>query len=267
MLNDFPLSFRSHDRFPELEALVTAINRHEAMRVREPHILDNMIRASLAFTSCFYANLLVSLEGELQRLRGTSPFVVTRRTDQLHLLIALADEELATDNIETVQGGMSPHFVPMFEAAQAAGIEVVPMEKQIQFLSEGHSMPEACRLAGLCGALGQYYVESARCAESYESSFATIALRELTLSDNFQVIVDHLPNGPRLEKYRLFLTGHIGLDSGEREGEANHGQLMAEALERVEDVSGALDTMIQFYAARLAVYDACLLPEPLWKES
>jgi hypothetical protein len=264
-MNQFPASFRSHSRFAELQALVAAINSHEAMRVGSPHILNNMIRASLAFTSCFYANLLVSLEGELKQLRGRSPFVVTRRTDQLHLLIALADEELATDNLVTKQGGMSPHFVPMFEASQAAGIGTEGIEQHILLLSQGASMSEACDGAGFRDSLKQYFSVSEWCSQSYSRSFATIALRELTLANNFQVIVDHLPDEPRLGSYKYFLTEHIGLDAGERKaGEANHAELMSEALERVEDVSKALEVMIRFYEARLAVYEDCLQPEPLF---
>lgn len=264
-MNNFPQNFRSHARFSELEALVLDITSHEAMRVGTPHCLNNMIRASLAFTSCFYANLLVALEGELKELHGCSPFVVTRRTDRLHLLIALADEELATDNIETKQGGMSPHFVPMYEAAQAAGIDVVGMDLHILQLSLGYSMTDACKEADFCESLRQYFEVSEWCAESYDRSFATIALRELTLADNFQIIVDHLPDDSRLDAYRLFLTSHVGLDAGEREaGEANHGELMFKALEQVENVGDALEVMIRFYERRQAVYDSCLQPEPLF---
>ena len=264
-MKGFPTTFCQHHRFAELRALVSAINSHEAMRMETSHCRNNITQASLAFTVCFYANLLVAIQGELKRLHGRSPFAVTRRTDLLHLLLALCKEELATNNIKTLQGGMSPHFVPMIEAAEAAGVRTAGVEQLILLLSQGISMSEACDRAGFRDSLKQYFLLSEWCTQDWMRSFATIALRELTLADNFQVIADHLPGESCWEKYRLFLTGHICLDAGERaDDEVNHGQLMSEALEGVEDVGGMLDVMIRFYKVRLLVYEDCLQPQSLW---
>lgn len=252
----FSNKFRSHSQYPELEALVTAINRHEAMKVGRPIVLENMIKASLVFTICFYANLLTVLRGAAARTSPRNPFAVQPDTELLHLVLALAGEELATDNIETKRGGYSPHFLPMFEAAEEAGVDVDAVSRFIDLVAGGVNIKEACDAVEFCPALTAYMQYSFECTQSFDDSFATIALRELTLSGNFQVIVDHLPQEERLDRYRKFLTGHIGLDAGDHEG--SHEQLMAAALERVELVDRSLAVMIRFYHLRLAVYDACL---------
>lgn len=252
----FSNKFQSNSRFPELVKLVTAINRHEAMKVGSPVVLENMIKASLIFTVCFYANLLTVLRGAAARTSSRSPFGVQWDTELLHLVLALASEELATDNIVTKQGGYSPHFVPMFEAAVAAGVDVSAVRQFIDLVGDGAGIEEACRAAGFGPALTAYLQYSFECTQSFDDSFATIALRELTLAGNFQVIVDHLPTEERFDLYRTFLTGHIGLDAGDHEG--SHEQLMAAALEGVDDVDRSLAVMIRFYHLRFGVYDACL---------
>lgn len=263
-MNNFPQNFRRHSRFAELSSVVATINDHKAMRVEEPHILNNTIRMSLVATICFFANLLVVTEGAVMQLRGKSPFAVTWRTDFLYLILSLAAEELATDNIATRQGGYSPHFVPMFEAAEDAGITLQPILLFLNLLEGGSSMDEACRKAGFCDSLREYMVFSDLCTRNFWDSFATIALRELTLAQIFQYIVDNLPRDSRYRLYRIFLTSHIELDGGEREEGDNHGELMAKALEDMEDVDRAIDIQIRFYTYRKAVYDDCLLTQPLF---
>jgi hypothetical protein len=263
-MNNFPQNIRSHVRFPELALVVTAIKDHKAMRVEEPHTLNNTIQMSLVATVCFYGSLTVTLKGAVDQLCGKSPFAVTRRTDFLHLILELAAEELATDNIPTRQGGFSPHFVPMFEAAEDAGIDLSAVECLLTNLTVGVNMEEACLNSGFCKELREYLVFSEQCAQNFLDSFATIALRELTLAEIFQYIVDSLPQDSRYDRYRRFLSDHIALDGGERKEGDNHGVLMAKALEGIEDIDRAIDRMIRFYGYRLAVYDRCLQPEPLF---
>jgi hypothetical protein len=103
-----------------------------------------------------------------------------------------------------------------------------------------------------------YLSFSDECTKKYENAFSTIALRELTLSDNFQIIVDHLPADKKYDSYRHFLKAHIELDT------SNHGPLMSEALEEIKDLDGSIETMIEFYTLRKKVYDACLRETPLF---
>jgi Protein of unknown function (DUF3050) len=249
-VHSLPKNFVTLPRYAELMRLVDEITDHPAMRVATPHCQENMMRASLAFTVCFNANLAACVKGALEQRH---PLIVRRDTSLLHLFLELAGEELATDNLPLGQAeAFSPHFVPMYEAALEAGIDVSAIDRLMASLEAGQPLTEALNELGVEPRLAAYLEYSAQCAERFEDAFATIALRELTLSANFRVILNSLPEEGRFAKYRLFLSGHVELDEG------GHAFLMAAALESVSDPKGMLDVMIEFYTSRKAVYDACL---------
>lgn len=309
-LKMFPEKFKTHPRFPELIGLVRDITNHEAMKVGNENTRHNMMRASLAFTVCFYGNLHASLRGivdkaledaeeplhtplmRLQTQLQEHSFAVHKENDTLHkalsdtiaalgedrsnhkllhLFLDLANGELATQNIETETtkaGHYSPHYVAMLEACEEAGVNAQKMEALIG----GMAKPDASIEQTLTDIqpspeLAAYYAYSEQCTHQPEKCFATIALRELSLADNFKVIKAHLPKDDKYRLYEDFLGKHIDLDQGE-EGtemeEDKHGALMAEALAEVENVDDALNTMISFYALRKRVYDACLKEEGLY---
>ena len=110
MLNlHFPQNFKQHVRYPELVTLVESITNHKAMLVQKKQVLDNMIRASLIFTVCFYANTLSLLYFALQRLKENNALSVQKNTESIHLFLELASGELATRNIPNQQNSYSPH--------------------------------------------------------------------------------------------------------------------------------------------------------------
>jgi hypothetical protein len=261
----FPKSFKEHKRFAELEKVTEEINNHDAMKVREEYILHNMIRASLIFTICFYSNLLAAL-GSVVRKLSTTPHHVPEDNKVLHLFLQLATEELATKNIPTEKNLYSPHYVAMLEAAKYAGVDVSQIEEYNQFAKEGTvKLGYALNNLGFTEELKAYMLFSVQCVQSVEQHIATIALRELTLSANFKTILDSLYYKPEYSKYCRFLSSHIELDSNESNDE-NHGQLMLGVLDDMNEaqVTLALDTMIEFYTLRKAVYDTCLTKEGIY---
>lgn len=258
-LREFPEKFRTHKRSEELSRLVRSITEHEAMKVSKPHVRDNMLRASTAFTTCFYGNLCATLEHYMSSMHKGSRLAAKKNTQMLHLLLDLATGELATKNIPTHDDNHCPHYVPMKEAANASGIDTSALEHFVEAIdSKGADVLYECEQAGFNNELTEYFIYSDACSEKFEDAFATIALRELTLSDNFHVIVNSLPNDRAYDDWRVFLNAHIELD------EEEHGPLMAQALESIQDVDRAINTMIEFYTRRKAVYDSCLDENPIW---
>lgn len=229
------------------------------MEVGESHVLENMIRASLIFTVCFYGNLLSLLHFAVAELRGNNPFAVRINTTFLHLILELAGGELATKNIRTSAGDFAPHYVAMLEAAQYAEINTSVIEQFVRQLSQpAMAVTTICTQLSFGEEVKNYLVFSDRCTSTFNDSFATIALRELFLAEPFAVIAANLPRHQKFERYKTFLTSHVILDCSE------HGTLMAEALGAITDVSKSLSTMIEFLQLRKAVYDACLSPKSIY---
>ena len=254
---NFPDRFQDHPSFPELQRLIQSITSHSSMKLIEEHVTLNMIRASLAFTVCFYGNLIACLKFIVGTQLGRHPFAVEPNGTLLHLFLALADGELATKNIPTKNNSFTPHYVAMLEAAEDAGIETFAIEELVLQLRTARG-PLSNTLNGFHPALIDYMLYSEQCTRKFEDAFATIALRELTLSTNFSIIERHLPTKPQFDRYRKFLQTHIEVDSGE------HAQLMSEALLEVDDIGQSISTMINFYKRRQLVYEACLDPIALF---
>jgi Protein of unknown function (DUF3050) len=255
----FPHKFQTNDKFRELVSLIDQITSHQAMRVSELHVLENMIRASLLFTVCFYGNLLSLAYFVLLDLRGNNSFAVPSQTKFLHLILELASGELATKNIKTASGEFAPHYVSMLEAAQAAGIDTTAIEQFVRVLKHpDYTVEKAALQAGFNQETSAYLTFSNSCTENFPDCFATIALRELFLAEPFGVIVENLPNQTIYKKYEQFLRSHIEFDTKE------HAILMSEALHEVVDVDRALSTMVNFLKLRKSVYDVCLLKRPLY---
>ena len=256
-LKEFPNTFKSNNLFLVLNKYVQIITNHEAMLINKPHILDNMIRASLAFTVCFYGNLLSCLNFTVLNLFRPHPFRISKNNENLYLFLQMALGELATKNIQTKDNCYSPHYVSMLEAAQNANINTSQIELLVSQITSESSSLEFIK-SKFHPDLIKYLTFSEKCTRSFEDSFATIALRELTLSDNFKVILNNLPNEDKFNGYKVFLSTHIEVDSNE------HGVLMAKALEDVKDINRCLKTMIDFYKCRIKVYDACLSPNSIF---
>lgn len=258
-LRYFPEKFSKHEKREVLEELITGIKNHEAMKLGEQYVLDNMIRASLVFTTCFYGNLHSSLTHYLGGMHNGSRLAVPSNTKQLHLLLELSRGELATKNIPTKAGNYSPHFVPMLEAAKSAKIKTKKLEHFINLVGKPEwPVRTAAKELGFNLELTEYLSFSDLCTKTYKDSFATVALRELTLPGSFSQILRHLPKYKRYDKYKEFLGMHIEFDNDQ------HGPLMTQALEDLPDVDRAMDTMIEFYDLRKWVYDSCLREPPIF---
>ena len=251
----FPPEFRRNLSFGKLQELVHEISNHKSMKVREKHVLENMIRASLVFTVCFYANLLASLKHIVDEKYKKNPFSVDKDNTLLHLFLELSSGELATNNISNQ--GYSPHYVPMLNAAKQAGVNTNKIEKFVKHI-QTQNVETLCKKLKFSAELTRYLEYSYKCTQNFDTSFATIALREITLPINFNVIHRNLPNDAKYNGYRRFLSAHINLDKGE------HGKLMSEALNKTKNRKKILNTMIQFYTFRKQVYNACLSKTPLF---
>ena len=226
-LENFPQKFSNHSRSKELADLVDSITNHDAMKLGNQYIIDNMIRASLTFTMCFYGNAHASLSHYMGKMHMEgSRLAVPANTETLHLWLDLANGELATNNIPTRKGDHCPHYVPMLEAAEEAGINTSPIK---EFTQQSHfhrySIRDTCKKEGFAESLCDYLTYSDQCTKTYEDASATIALRELTLANNFSIIVQHLPADNKYSPYLNFLTSHIELDTND------HGPLMSKLLE------------------------------------
>jgi hypothetical protein len=256
-LEQFPAAYREHSFSDMLAQTIDSVVNHSALKMETEDTCTNIVKAGLAFTSCFYGNLVGALCGYLQR-EQCSPLTVEHNTEVLHLLLDLASGELATKNIPTRAGNYSPHYVAMLEAAQEAGVNTEPFEQFQRDLATGLWVKAASRNNGFCPELTAYLSKSDYCAKRPELALATIALRELTLSSGFSVLLEHLPVDQKYDKLRNFYQAHIELDEGE------HGPLMAKALSSVTDIGKSMSVMIDFYELRKAVYDACLTQPCLW---
>lgn len=255
-LLDFPAQYRVHPNFHQLEEITLRIYDHDAVNLRDPAVIDNMVRASLLFTVCFYGNLLGCLRTFLDRL-PSHPFAVQEDGAMLHLLLSLANEELATENIKPQRVEVGPHYVFMLEAAQHAGIDTSPIEYLIENVE--HEELESLMVAKHFREPARaYMLFSDRCARDFYAALSTVALRELSLGTAFTRLDDQIPEGDRFGPYKFFLQAHVELDS------EDHGPLMQQALLQVDDVGRSIDTMINFYTRRLNVYDACLEAAPLY---
>ncbi|GEM_PF-2843303 len=254
---NFPSIFKKSSLYPELVSLVESITNHEAMYVKEQHILENMIRASLLFTVCFYANLLSLLFFEVKRLKGKNPFAVQENTQLAYLLLNLSLGEIATKNIPTRKEFYCPHYVPMLEAAYEAGIDTKKIEEFVR-KANTKKVKELTKELKFSKPIKDYLEYSEECTKSFEGCLATIALRELTLSFNFRVISENTPKNKKYEKYKSFLSGHIVID------EHYHSKLMKEALTNFKDVDKLINIMINFYKLRKRIYDECLLSSPIY---
>jgi len=254
---NFPESFKRSKKYVELISLVKKITFHKSMEVKEGYVLDNMIRASLLFTVCFYSNTSSLLYHYLGELRKKSPLGVKENTDLLRLFLDLSLGELATKNIKTEEEFYSPHYLAMKEAAFQAKIDVSKIEEFIKVIKNGNIF-EVGKNLGFSKEVINYLEYSEECSKSFKTSLATVTLRELTLPLNFRIIRDNLPNESKYSKYREFLSKHIELD------ESEHSSLMKKALEEQEDVEGLIDVMIKFYTLRKKVYDACLRKEAIY---
>ncbi len=253
--SQFPKKFRENKNFNDLKILVDSISNHEAMLIRQPYVLHNMIRVSLVFTVCFYGNLLATLRHIIEAKYVRHPFSIDKDNKLLHLFLELSSGELATNNI--FKDGYSPHYVPMLNAAKQAGINTTKIENFVK-LVEKQNVKTICKNLKFSKPITDYLVYSNKCTKSLDRSFATIALREITLSINFNIIHKHLPKGSKYNGYRKFLSTHINLDIGE------HGKLMSEALSEIKSGDEILQTMIKFYTLRKLIYDACLSKAPIF---
>jgi len=240
-----------------LANLVDSITNHESMLVKKKPILDNMIRASLLFTVCFYGNTLSLLHLALERLKQKSPLAVQTNIEFIHLFLDLASGEIATKNISNKEGTYSPHYVPMLEAAKKSGVDTKKIEEFVSKI-DNKNLNKLCKELQFSKAVSDYMKYSEKCTQSFEGSFATVSLRELTLSFNFKIIKDHLPKYKRYQKYDNFLSKHIELDQKE------HRILMKRALEQSNNVDELINIMVKFYTLRKKVYDACLLDAPIY---
>jgi hypothetical protein len=262
--DQFPENFRKHEAFPKLETAVEAVINHPALRLRKQHVIDNMIRASLVFTVCFYGNLIRTLSFYLER-KAESPFAVDEDNGMLYLFLQLAIGELATKNIPTEKGLYSPHYVAMREAAIAAGIDVRKIDDLVRDahstrwgeMEGGHTnlIKEWEKYSKVSDAISSYLFMSIQDCNDNRDCFPSIAIRELTLSANFRTLLEYLPVDATYDKYRIFLRAHVELDEGE------HAALMSKALESIDSdfvLDRAFLTMIDSYKHRKAVYDACL---------
>lgn len=270
MLNAFPAALQDHPRFTELKNVVSQIDQHEAMRIRTQSTLDNMARVSLLATICFYGHLMGCIKGEIDRLVKASLFWVTRDTSRLDIFRQMVGEEITAMNIPTEASHPSPHFVPMYESAVEMGLDLSPVDRFLNLVGSGIGAGEAASLAGFHPALINYFAVSATCAKSYEGCIATVSLRENTLSIFFSTILEHLPPDKKYDKYRVFLKSHVMLDSEDRDGgELNHGQLMLQMMSSMVAEQPSLsdtlmNSMVTFYQARKAAYDACLGEVPVF---
>ncbi len=268
LLTGFPEQFRSHSRFYGLEEVTERIYRHPAVNLERPEALDNMVRASLLFTVCFYGNLLGCLRGYLSAALPEHPFAVQEDGTFLHLLLSLADEELSTNNIPMQRVSIGPHYVAMLEAAQAAGIDTTPVETLVKSARKralaGRAGEARMDLRAVMQSVGfhrscvDYMLLSEQCAEKYYAALSTVGLRELSLSPAFASLVEKIPADSKYDGYRLFLKMHIELDDG------NHGPIMTKALALIPNVDDSINVMVRFYQSRLAVYDACLAMDPIY---
>jgi len=254
---NFPSNFKKSKRYKELENLVNSITNHKSMLVNEKHVLDNMVRASLMFTVCFWGNTLSLLHLALENLKQKNALAVKKDTTFIHLFLELASGELATKNIPTKQNIYSPHYVPMLEATNDAGVDPNKIENFVSEIGK-NNLKELCGKLQFSKPVIDYLSYSERCTKTFDTSFATIALRELTLSMNFKIILENLPKDKKYDKYKVFLSKHIKLD------ETEHGIIMKKALEEFGKVDELIDVMIKFYTFRKNVYDACLLNKPIF---
>lgn len=254
---DFPESFKQGRKYARLVSLVKEITFHEAMKVREKHVLDNMIRASLLFTICFYSNTSSLLYHYLGRLGEKGFFRVKENTEFLRLFLDLAVGELATKNIKTNEDIYSPHYLAMKEAAKESGIDVSKIEKFVKNV-EKFNVDVLGEEVGFSKEVIDYLIYSEKCSKSFRASLATVTLRELTLPLNFRIIRDNLPKDKKYSKYNEFLSKHIELDENE------HSKLMKKALEEQEDVDRLIEIMINFYTLRKRIYDSCLKKEAIY---
>jgi hypothetical protein len=280
LLEGFPEKFRTHQRFDRLEEVTAKIYGHPAVNLERPEALDNMVRASLLFTVCFYGNLLGCLRGYLSAALPKHPFAVQEDGTFLHLLLSLADEELSTGNIPMKRTTIGPHYVAMLEAAQAAGINTEPVETLVRN-ARSHAfgnrdgeirmnLRTVMQETGFHRSCIEYMLLSEQCAEIYHSALSTVGLRELSLSPAFEKLQLRIPADSKYEGYKIFLQKHIELDSGSNSAceignyENSHGHIMAQALALIPNVGDSINAMVRFYQARLAVYDACLAFAPIF---
>lgn len=248
----FPQNYLAHPRAKALFDLVKEVNEHPALCTSDENILANVIQSSLVFTICFYGHALTWLRNVAHSTSVKHPFAVEENTTKLGWVLTFASGEIATDNIPTSKVGFTPHYVAMSEAATEAGVAVEPVRRFINELNSGKSVQDAADTADFVPPLAEYLVFSGDCLEHPEHNFATLALRELILPVNFQVIVDALPLQEKYLPFRRFLEAHISLDTDE------HGEIMIKQLEESSHPESILDVMIVFLEKRKAVYDACL---------
>ncbi|NQV91964.1 DUF3050 domain-containing protein [Candidatus Woesearchaeota archaeon] len=252
---NFPTNFKNSKKYNKLVNLVDSITNHESMLVKEKHVLDNMIRASLLFTVCFYGNTLSLLHLALGRLKERNSLAVQKDNEFIHLFLDLADGEIATKNIKTKEDTYSPHYVSMLEAAQDAKIDIKEIENFVSKINNDNLKKITREFSD---PVVNYLAYSEKCTQTFNGAFATVALRELTLSLNFKIIHDHLPKSKQYQKYKVFLSKHIDLD------ETEHSVLMKKALSQVENVDELINIMLTFYELRRKVYDACLLKNNIY---
>jgi len=243
----FPLNFRRHPSFSELEKLINAISNHRAMRLETPTILENMVNASVFFAGCFARNLFAAeAHARLKQVsNGLTP------DNALVLLNKLANEELFDLTFKTGSVLPVPHYFAIKYAAKEAGLNVTKARKYFEQKVPLGSLR-------LHPALKKYLKFSAYCTGSFVTSFSTIALRELTLAFNFTLILKHLPKAKKWDFVRVFFERHCQLDFDERAVGQSHSDLMIFALSGMKNMGEILAIMIKFYELRLAVYDACV---------
>ncbi len=268
LLDGFPDSFRQHSRFDRLEEVTLKLYNHPAVNLERPEAIDNMVRASLLFTVCFYGNLLGCLRGYLSAALPSHPFAVKEDGQFLHLILSLADEELSTDNIPMKRVSIGPHYVAMLEAAQQAGINTEPVEILVRNARTEHfgaqdgehraNVRSVMVGEGFHTSCTDYMVLSEHCANTYYEALSTVGLRELSLSPAFENLQLKIPNESKYEAYRHFLKAHIELDDGK------HGPIMKQALSLIPNIGDSINTMVKFYQVRLTVYDACLAAHPIY---
>lgn len=243
-LIQLPELLLSHPRIEELRAAVDRVVSHPALACPDEPTTANVVRAALLATVCFYRNLNACVHHELQRAHERSPFYVESDGRLLHLLLALAAGELAAKNMPDAVHH-EPHYCGMLRAASAAGVETEAVEELV-------CGRKSLTHSGLSPAAMEYLHMSAECCKTFIDSFATIAIRELTLSSSFHRILTGLPPDKRYAPFRGFLEAHIELD------EEAHAGFMKEALEVLGNTEQVIGTMIAFYHRRAEMYDACL---------
>ncbi len=243
-----PHTVSPHTVFSNYPRVTQATQEYSSLpfeNVKNPAVADNALYLAVLFAYDFRDMALKALHHELA-VQFQNP---SDDKSYFGTLLDLVKDECATDNIAPEKKEVKSHFDFICAAADAANVDISGI--RTFYATNGQDV------TGLKPDVQDLILHQQKVYKDPDACLVTIAMRESLPGTSSNAIIAHLPDNPKYDLYRRFLSIHVAVDGGDD----GHGEMITKTIGQkvpADKLDHAMAAAAHFQEERTKIYRRAL---------